>query len=272
MRLPLRDNLIRQTLENYPQALPLYTKARDFYRDRVSFWQNEIVDGPVGEVSFTFDSAEPGHLELAVADVSIRITDPRAPLSIIHELLHLELRVKGFPLPNPKDQPSFPEDDFAPFWSIFNSVDHHLFKERFVEMGFAPADIVRETKSSRERMLSRWTDELIRCDDAENTRRAMYAYFQCWMTDALRETSCEVPAFRHAMQADLPGCLDAIRANVPDIEKEMNWLHDWFTRREFASPLLYRQSVSEAADKMHIPIWPLYSLSTVDGSIRAVPC
>lgn len=270
-QLRLDDKDIHEKIGNNPQAISLLGRVRDFYKDRLSFWQKDSADGAVGQANFTFDSSTPGHLELAVADVSIRTTDRRAPLSIIHELLHLELRTEGFPLPNQDDKGKleFAEDSFAPFASVFNTVDHHVFRERFVEIGFPVADIVREPKPSRDGMLKNWTDELIRCDDSENKWRAMYAYFQCWMTDKLRETSCEVAAFHDAMQADLSDPFDAIRAALPNIEQGMSWLPGWFNRREFATPSRYKQSIHEAAKKMHIPRWPLYRLSP---SIRATLC
>ena len=254
---------IRRILGGNPEAVALLGSVHEFYGGCLQFLEETETDKPVGKVSFRFCHDNQAGRALQSAEVTIKMGHERAPVSIIHELLHLALRIRGFPIGFPSEDSAHPEslvDQDELRGVALNALDHFLFKARFVEIGFPPAEIVPDPRRNRESYINSWTDTFSRWgyESPDAVRCACHTYFIGFITDSVRDTSGEVAA-----------CRAACEPYLPDISSRMRWLPDWFDRRDFATPTLFPRAFHEALTHMGVPHQPLCVLVKTDRAIEA---
>jgi len=260
---PISLDRVRRILAGTPQAVALLDSVHEFYGDCLQFLEDTEADGPVGNASFRFRPDNQAGLAFQSAEVTIKMGRERALVSIIHELLHLDLRIRGFPTGCRSEDSVHSEswvDQNKLHDQAFNVLDHFLFKARFVEIGFPPAEIVPDPRRNRESYVKSWTDtfSVLGYGSPDAVRCACHTCFIGFITDLVRDTSGEVVA-----------CRAAIEPYLPDISSRMRWLPDWFNRGHFAIPSLFPPAFQEALTNMSIARQQLCILAKTDRAIEA---
>jgi hypothetical protein len=135
------DNLsieyIRSLFSDHPLATALVDEVASFYRDALTVRRSSATDDLSG-YGILVDQEK---LEFHGVFFNLNTTTDRVPAAACHELLHLRLRSRGFPLIRSLDldtvQQAIPADVFgATANTIQNVIDHDIFKDDFVAMGF----------------------------------------------------------------------------------------------------------------------------------------
>jgi hypothetical protein len=235
----------------------LFDPVQGFYGSCLQFFSDDNENAPIGRLKFKYNRISPSILKLISVEVVIRLDHERAPLSLVHELLHLELRMRGFPTACANE--GYREDDLDLHDWVTNAVDHHLFKARFLDLGYSLDDIVNPA-SKNDAQLKSWIETFATgyAPRREAMRWAYYIYFISWMLDALKEIGTETRA-----------CMAVLEPHVATLSEDMEWLPEWFKRREFSDPSRYHFSMWEALTKLMIPRQPYYVLRRCGSSIQA---
>lgn len=126
---------ILNRLVNWPKARMLAGEICDFYGDYLQYCENSGVDSSHYQIKLQHKP-----IALQCACIELQLDTPRTTEALMHELLHLSIRMRGYPI---GEKFSIPYDlaeyagtiiDFYP--RIGNLLEHELIIESFLQLEF----------------------------------------------------------------------------------------------------------------------------------------
>jgi hypothetical protein len=254
---------LRSLVERHQEALALFERVRDFYGPALvaSF----VVD-PNGSSHFTIDT---GGGSGVFARAELRLHDPseRQIEAAVHELLHLEIPIHGFPVFQALKADSQEAADLTKrtIDAVANCAQHILFFGRFQEMGFSPARFLANylpipTFASGVRgRLGKTVD--IRTEHAE---RAWWAleYLRGIMAVPIGDAGAK----RFANAAEKWG-----DRTMPGFSALASKLRAWLKAGSFLSPEHYAAGMQELSDLIGLPARELQFVRLRHGGSGCAP-
>lgn len=142
------DDFIDKLLENVPDGKSLLAEVRDFYGPALSIVRHDEDDG----VSHFHIDVGAGSLQFRGATIELNTTSSRAKAGAMHELFHLHLPIKGFPVldgfkANQDIDESLIEKISEAINSVMNVTQHYVFLEEFLAAGFPLSDFLAPSKN-----------------------------------------------------------------------------------------------------------------------------
>ncbi len=126
---------ITDRLRRWPEAVELASRVADFYGDLLEYRETETAGWSQYEIKLELEPAG-----LLYARIQLQLATPRVAEALVHELLHLNLAVSGYPV-GAKIWMPLATARHAPcllgiYPRITNLVEHELTIERFLNLGF----------------------------------------------------------------------------------------------------------------------------------------
>lgn len=132
---PAAKKVILHRLEHWPRARTLAAEVCDFYGNCLLYYENSNFESSQYQIKLQHDP-----IALNYVSVQLQLGTSRTAEALSHELLHLNIRMRGFP---------FGEKFFVPcelgkyagaFTGLYpvigNLVEHELILEKFIDIGF----------------------------------------------------------------------------------------------------------------------------------------
>ena len=122
-------------LTNSPKAQIFATEVCDFYGDYLQYHESALIDSSYYRIDLHHDP-----VGLKSVRIELQLGTPRIDEALMHELLHLSIRMRGYPI---GEKFSIPHElaeyagtiiDFYP--RIGNLLEHELIIEAFLNFGF----------------------------------------------------------------------------------------------------------------------------------------
>jgi hypothetical protein len=144
----LSANYIRTLFVGHPQAISLLDEVTGFYGEALTIRRAQVGNDPSGyEIAVDAPNLRYGH-----AYLNLNTSTNRVPAAACHELLHLRLAARGFAKVRTLElQPEQAVDTGffnAAVNTVINAVDHNIFKDDFVSMGFPIESFLAKTGSA----------------------------------------------------------------------------------------------------------------------------
>ncbi len=128
-------DLIDCRLSGWPKAQMLAAEICDFYGDYLQYYESSALESSHYQIKLQHEP-----IALQYARVELQLDTPRMAEALMHELLHLSIRMRGYPI---GEKFSIPYElaeyagtiiDFYP--RIGNLLEHELIIEAFLNFGF----------------------------------------------------------------------------------------------------------------------------------------
>ena len=128
-------DLIDCRLSGWPKAQMLAAEICDFYGDYLQYYESSALESSQYQIKLQHEP-----IALQYARIELQLYTPRMAEALMHELLHLSIRMRGYPI---GEKFSIPYElaeyagtiiDFYP--RIGNLLEHELIIEPFVGFGF----------------------------------------------------------------------------------------------------------------------------------------
>ena len=264
------DNLsieyIRSLFSDHPLATALADQVASFYRDALTVRRSSATD----DISGYGISVDQEKLEFHGAFINLNTTTDRVPAAACHELLHLRLRSRGFPLIRSLDldtvQRAIPADVFiATANTIQNVIDHDIFKDDFVAMGFPIEQFLAKPTSYPDYEL-----------EAKNSRfnatplRLQFTYWMWWS----REYFIQYAGIEQGVEnsESLAQAVEKCGSEVlPGFRQTIVLIRQWLKSGRHRQAESYPAALRNLFDIMQIPsISTFYSLKLANSGQIAV--
>jgi hypothetical protein len=126
---------ILRRLADYPKAEALATQVCDFYGKYLEYYEDSTLESSHYHIKLQHEP-----VALQYARIELRLGTPRTAEALMHELLHLHTRVRGYPVGEKFSIPyaltNYADTITAIYPRIVNLLEHELILEPFLDLGF----------------------------------------------------------------------------------------------------------------------------------------
>jgi hypothetical protein len=148
-------------LASCPQALPLALRVSDFYGDSLIYRESRRFSSSFYQIQFNSDQTE-----LQYARIDLQLGTNRTAEAVCHELLHLEMAIRGYPLPVESYMPGelVPHGQLLGMQSIVsNLLGHKICFHQFLKLGLDGKKFLADKASASLLWRSRIHHQMEKC-------------------------------------------------------------------------------------------------------------
>jgi hypothetical protein len=232
-------------LENGGSATkPLARQIHDFYGDHLLYEPREDWDSSKFEIDLTPERST----ILESAKVKLKTGTDRMTEALTHELLHLELPPRGFPVGHSLNVPDHLDAHAKTFiemiGAVTNLVQHQIFFSRFVELGYRSEFFLGQSTPA---------PDYERLASAPNKQYIPEIGFPWFCLEFLRHWIC----IRHTNEPGLDASAQAALTTGSLLEQDLpltvQRMQEWVERGRFKKPDQYANQFNNLLDLMRIP-------------------
>jgi hypothetical protein len=259
--MPIRDEISYERIEDQAilrlllakqKVAILFNELRTFFRDSLNIFIRRGGNGSSG-VAFG-NSAKPAILSVVLGGISDRFA-----ADLAHELLHLKTAMSQFPVRIPEPEDKIEKHIHQRIIKITNDVQHVIFHDEFVSLGFRTRELVLNADSKGNLKAHK--------TDLEKCARAGYPYARGdWLALCLSEIISR--EFGWANQAD-----EAVRLGFESFGYTMadsNWIEDWLKQGAFRTRYHYLGAIKNLLNKFGYPIPEIQRIHGQPGNLEFV--
>ncbi len=233
-------------LEGYSASQQLAREVYDFYGEHLGY----VGSRDISTSRFNIDLQHEPTLFLKSASVELQLGTERTAEALAHELLHLQLPIRGSPIGEKVDIPEhldkFASDFLEMYSKISNLVEHEIIIESFIALGFSKKRFLGNLVPPidyRQKVLNPLPNEVYVPEIGFSW--FCLEYFRHWITT---RHSNDPNAARFAQSA-----LDWGARLHPELKQIAAEMIGWVKKGSFKQPDQYSQQINFLLELMRIP-------------------
>jgi hypothetical protein len=255
---------VRRHLDGSLSAIVLFNQIVGALRGSLSFYKQDAND-PNSSVAFEY--GEEAGLKSVSAMVTIQLAGANVSAAITHELLHIQMAIRGFPIfvKPVTDDPFVHQVAMQAFVFVYNQVGHAIFLDEFLAHGFSLSQLIHDPDlpAELEQSIQMVAEELKIHPESLVYYKGQWNkyYFGVYL-------SCRL-GFR---DDGLANKVEAAGRKLfgESASEDATWIRDWFGRGDFRSPEKYAAAIHALHKKIIVCPAQLCRLELFPDEPRAI--